>query len=109
MGEGGGGGGGAARAMAPGSVGDSAASSSMGVGVAGSSRLQESLVLAAPPSIASSASVERDRRSHSRVAGGSTEPRSHSSQSSLSRGGESRGERCGARSLSGGLHAALSE
>ena len=39
---------GAAGAVAPGGVGDSAASSPTGVAVAGSSHSQESLVLAAP-------------------------------------------------------------
>ena len=103
----GGRGGGGGAALAPGSVGDSAASSPQGVGVARSSCLQELLVLAAPSLVASSASVERDRRSRSRVVGGFTEARSHShsSQSSLSRGGEACGERRCARSRSGGLRA----
>ena len=52
-----------ARVSASGDVSDSAASSRPGVGVAGSSLCQESLVLAAPSSIASSASAERDHQS----------------------------------------------
>ena len=92
-------------ALAPGSVGDSAASSPPGVGVVGSSQSQESLVLTAPSSVASSApSAERNRRSRSRVAGGSTKVRS-CCRSSLSHGGESRGERRCARSRSGGSRA----
>ena len=92
-------------ALAPGSVGDSAASSPPGVGVAGSSQSRESLVLTAPSSVASSApSAERNCRSRSRVAGGSTEARS-CCRSSLSHGGESCGERRCARSRSGGSRA----
>ena len=84
-------------AVAPGGVGDLAASSSTGVAVAESSRSQKSLVLAAPSSVASSVSGERDRRSRSRRIGESTEARScfRSSRSSSSRGRESHeGRRC---------------
>ena len=78
-----GGGGGGTRVLAFGGASDSAASSLPGVRVAGSSRSQESLVLAAPSSVASSASAGRDRRSYSHEVGGSTEDQSHS-RSSLS-------------------------
>ena len=82
--EGGRGGGGA---VAPGGVGDSAASFPVGVAVAWSSRSQESLVLAAPSLVASSVTEECDRRLRSREIGGSAEARSCScfSQSSPSR------------------------
>ena len=66
--------------------------------MAGSLCSRDSLVLAAPSSVASSLSAERDRRSRSHRIGESTEARSctHSSQSSPSRGRESReGRRCG--------------
>ena len=56
-----GGGKGAARVSASGGASDSAASSFLGVGVAGSSRSQESLVLSLPCLVASSASAERGR------------------------------------------------
>ena len=56
-GRGGGGGEGTARALASGSLGDSAASSLPGVGVAVSSCSQESLVLADPSLVASSAEL----------------------------------------------------
>ena len=49
-------------AVASRDVGDSVASSPTGVAVAGSSHSQESLVFAAPSSVASSVSAERDRR-----------------------------------------------
>ena len=103
--------GGDARALVTGNVGDSAVSSPSGVWVAGSSCSQESLVLAAPSSVASFASAEHDRRSHSQVAGGSTEARSRprSTRSSLSRGGESRGERRCSCSRSGGSRAQSNE
>ena len=71
------GGRGAARALASVSAGDSAVSSLTGVGVAGSSHSQESLVLADPSLIASFVSARRDRRSRSREIGGSTGDRSH--------------------------------
>ena len=48
------------RVLASGDAYDSAASSFTGVGVAGPSRSQESLVLTASSSVASSASAERD-------------------------------------------------
>ena len=106
-GDGGGGGGRVLLLLgARGGVGDPAASSSTGVAVVGSSRSQEFLVLAAPSSIASSVSAERDRRSRSCGIGESTEAcsRSRSSRSSPSRCRESRGgRRCGP-SRSGGLH-----
>ena len=76
--EGGGGGGG------PVGVSDSAASSLPGVGVAGSSRSQESPVLADPSPVASSVSAGRDCRSHTREIGGSTGDRSRSSRLSSS-------------------------
>ena len=52
---------GAARVLASGGASDLAASSLPGVGVVGSSCSQESFVLAAPSSVASSASAERGR------------------------------------------------
>ena len=73
-----GGGGGFTGAVASGSVGDSAAFPLTGVVVAGSLRSQESLLLAAPSSEASSVSAERDRLSRSRGIGESTEARSRS-------------------------------
>ena len=74
-------------AVAPGGVGDSAASSPVGVAVAWSLRSQESLVLAAPSFVASSVTAECDRRLRSREIGGSAEARSCScfSRSSPSR------------------------
>ena len=101
----GGGGGGAARALAFAGTSDSAVSSLPGVGVAGSSRSQESPVLADPSLVASSISAGRDHRSRSREIGGSTGDRSRSRSSRLfpSRGRDSReGRRC-ARSRSRGL------
>ena len=59
----GGGGGGTVRVLASEGASDSAASPLPVVGVAGSSRSQESFVLAAPSSVASSASAERDCQS----------------------------------------------
>ena len=61
-------------------------------------------MLATPSLIASSVSAERDHWSHSRRIGESTEARSRSpsSESSPSRGQDSHGERCCARSRSGG-------
>ena len=81
-------------AVASGSVGGSATSPPTGVAVARSSHSQESLVLATPSSVASFVSAERDCRSRSRVIGESTEARSlsRSSQSSPSRGQDSREE-----------------
>ena len=67
--------------LASGVTSDSATSSLLGIGVAGSSRSQQSLVLAAPSSVASSASAERDHRSSSCEVEGSTEDRSHSRSS----------------------------
>ena len=67
--------GGAERVSASGGASDSAASSLPGVGVDGSLSLQESLVLAAPSSVASSVSAESGRRSRSRKIGESTEVR----------------------------------
>ena len=95
--------GGAPRVLASGGASDSAVSSLPGVGVAGSFRSQESVVFAAPSSVASSASAERDRRSCSREVGGSTEDRYHSrsSWSSPSRGRDSCGEHRCAHSRSG--------
>ena len=95
---------GGTSAVAPEGVGDSVASSPTGVAVAGSSRSQESLVLAAPSSVASSVSIERDRRSRSRGIEESTEARScsRSSQSSPSQSRESREGRH-ARLRSGGV------
>ena len=58
-----GGGGGTAGSLASGGVSDSAASSLLGVGVVGSPRSQESLVLAAPSLVASSVCAERGHRS----------------------------------------------
>ena len=57
---------------------DSAASSLPGVGVVGSSRSQESLVLADPSPVASSVSAGCDCRSRSRKIGESTGDRSRS-------------------------------
>ena len=57
-------GGGTARALTSVGAGDSAASSLPGEGIAGSSRSQESLVLAYPDPVASSRSPRGDRRSH---------------------------------------------
>ena len=92
--------------MASGGGCDSAASSLPGVGVAGPSWSQESPVLtgSAPPSVDSSASAMRSRRSRSREVGGSSEgrSRSHSSRSSLPRSRDSRKGRHRARSWSGG-------
>ena len=95
--------GGAPRVLASGGASDSAVSSLPGVGVAGSFRSQESVVFAAPSSVASSASAERDHRSCSREVGGSTEDRyrSRSSWSSPSRGRDSCGEHRCAHSRSG--------
>ena len=62
--------GGGGWVVAPGSIGDSAASSPPGVEVAGSLRSQESLVLAAPSSVASSVYAEHDHRSCSCEIGG---------------------------------------
>ena len=87
--------------MASRSVRDSAASLPTGVAVAESSRSQVSLVLAAPSSVASSVTAERDRRSHSHGIGKSTGARS--SQSSPSRGRDSCEERRRACSRSGGV------
>ena len=98
-------GGGAAWVLASGGASNSAASSLPGVGVAGSSRSQESIMLVAPSSVASSASSEHDRRSRFREVEGSTEDCSRSSRSSPSRGRDSHGERSCAHSRSGGLHA----
>ena len=77
-------GGSSARASASGGVSDSAASSLPGVGVAGYSRLQESLVLANPSPVASSVSALCDHRSRSCESGESTgdHSRSLSSRSS---------------------------
>ena len=61
---------------ASGGMSDSAASSLPGVGVAGSSCSHESLVLAAPSSVASSVSAELGRQLRSREIGKSTEDRS---------------------------------
>ena len=87
------GGGGGTRVVASGGECDLAASSLPGVGVAGPSRSQESPVLtrSAPPSVDSSASVERDLRSRSSEVGGSSggRSRSRSSQIGLSRAGGS--------------------
>ena len=98
------GGGRATRASASGGTSDLATSSLLGVGVAGSSRSQELLVLADPSPVASSVSAGCDRRSRSREIGESTGDRFRlrSSCSSPSRGRDSReGRRC-ARSQSGG-------
>ena len=84
------------RALA--SVGDSASSSLMRVAVAGSSRSQESLVLADPSPVASSVSAGRDCWSRSREIGESPGDRSRSSRSSPSRDSRE-GHRC-ARSRS---------
>ena len=81
-------GGRATRASASGGTSDSATSSLLGVGVVGSSRSQELLVLADPSSVASSVSAGCDRRSRSREIGESTGDRFRlrSSCSSPSRG-----------------------
>ena len=99
-----GGGWGTTGAVAPGGAGDSTASSPTGIAVAGFSRSQESLVLAAPSSVASSVSREHDRRSRSRWIEESAEARSssRSSCSSPSRDRESREGHCCACSRSGG-------
>ena len=81
-----GGGGGAwasARALVSAGAGDSAASSLPGVGVAGSSRSQESLVLADPDPVVSSSPPGGDRRSRTGGRGGSTGDRSRSCSSRL--------------------------
>ena len=90
--------------LASGVASDSAASSLPGVGVAGSSCSQESLVLAAPSSVASSASAERDSQLRCCEVGGSIEDcsRSRSSRSFPSRGRDSCGERRCARLRSEG-------
>ena len=102
---------GVARVLTSGGTSDSAASSLPGVGIVGSSRSQESLVLAVPSSVASSASAERGRRSRSRVVGGSNDDRSHScsSRSSLPLGGETHGECHCARSRSGFIACPVSQ
>ena len=99
--------GGGGGVLASGGASDSAASSLPGVGVVEPSRSQESLVLTAPSSVASSTSAECGLRSRSRVVWVSTEDcsLSCSSRSSLSRGGETHGERHCARSRSGGSSA----
>ena len=98
-------GGGGVRVLASGGTSDSAAASLLGVGVAGFSRSQESLVLAAPSSVASSVSAEGGHRSRSHEIRESTEDCSHSlsSWSSPSQGRDSREERRCARSWCGGL------
>ena len=101
------------RALVSGGECDWTASSLSGVGVVGPSCSQESPVLArsAPSSVNSSASVERDPRSSSREAGGSSRGRSHShsSRASLSRDRESGEWRRRARPQSGGSHARFHE
>ena len=77
-------GGGVARALASVGVGDSAASSLPGEGVAGLSHAQESLVLADPDPVASSSPPGGDRRSRSGGRGDSTGDRSSSRSSRLS-------------------------
>ena len=90
-------------------VSDSDASSFPGVGVAGSSHSQKSLVLPDPSLIASSVSAGRDRRSRSREFGESTGDRSRScpSRSSPSRGRDSCDWRRCARSRSRGSRTGL--
>ena len=90
--------------LASGVASDSAASSLPGVGVAGSSCSQESLVLAAPSSVASSASADHDSQLRCCEVGGSIEDcsRSHSSRSFSSRGRDFCGERRCARLRSEG-------
>ena len=93
---------GGARASVSAGAGDSAASSLMGVGVAGSSHSQESPVLADPCPVASSVSAGRDRWSRSREIGEFTggRSRSRSSRSSPSRARDSCEEHHCARSRS---------
>ena len=83
---------------------DSAASTLPGVGVAASSRSQESLVLADPSPVDSSVSAGGDRRSPSPKIGGTTGDRFRSRSSCLSplRDQDSHEEHCCARSLSRG-------
>ena len=97
------GGGGTARASDSAGASDSAASLP-GVGVLGSSRSQDSLVLAGPSPVDFSVSAGGDRQSHSCEVGGFTRAcsRSRSSRLSPSRGRDSREERCCARSRSRG-------
>ena len=90
------------RASASAGASDSAASTLPEVGVAGSSRSQESLGLADPSPVDSSVSASGDRRSSSREIGGSIGDRSLSSRLSPSRGRDScEGRHC-ARSWSRG-------
>ena len=96
---------GGAVALASAGAGNSAASSLPGVGVARSSRSQESLVLADPDPVASSSPPGGDHRSCSGGRGSSTGDRSHSSRLSSPRGRASREERRCARSRSRGAHA----
>ena len=80
----GGGGVGTVRALASVGADDSATSSLPGEGVAGSSRSQESFVLADPDLVASSSSPKGDRRSRSGGRRDSTRDRSRSRSSRLS-------------------------
>ena len=89
----------AARASAFAGASFSAASSLPGIGVAGSSRSQESLVFADPSPVDSSVSAGGDRRSPTPEVGGSTGDRSRSYPS---RGRDDREERRCARSRSRG-------